>query len=137
MSNLNLTASDSNEQIVLTYLEANASDSLAERINAGTKTLKQCWNYIKAKAHEQANNGCACIEDKTVFGWAVHFFEEDSIKGEEFEKSSIGAAVKSSADKKPSDEVVAPEAPKPKQEKIKPKVTIVDAEQIGFDFFGG
>ena len=24
--------------------------------------------------------GCACIEDKEVFGWAVHYFEEDEIK---------------------------------------------------------
>ena len=30
-------------------------------------------------AQQEANY--ACIEDKTVFGWAIHYFEEDSIEG--------------------------------------------------------
>ena len=26
----------------------------------------------------------ACIEDKTVYGWAIHYFEEDDIQGKLF-----------------------------------------------------
>lgn len=86
---LKLEATTSNEKIILDYLNANASDALREKINGGKKTLKQCWAYITAQAKKQAKNGCAVIDDATVFGWAVHFFEEDSIKAETVKSSDV------------------------------------------------
>ena len=80
MTKLNLTAETQPEQIILDYLERNASDALAEKINTGKKTMKQCYAYIKGEAKKQAKDGCAAIEDRVVFGWAVHFFEEDELK---------------------------------------------------------
>ena len=79
MARLNLTAEGQNQNIVLAYLEENASDSLAERINSGKKTMRDCWSYITQQARKRATNNCACIEDREVFGWAIHFFEEDGI----------------------------------------------------------
>ena len=77
---INLTANNANEQRVLDYLEANASDVLAEKINGGNKTLNGFFAYARGEAQELAVNGCACVEDQTVFGWAVHYFEENEIK---------------------------------------------------------
>lgn len=77
---INLTANNANEQRVLDYLEVNASDVLAEKINTGKKTLKGFFVYARGEARKTAVNGCACIDDQTVFGWAVHFFEEEEIK---------------------------------------------------------
>lgn len=77
---INLTANNANEQRVLDYLEANASDVFAEKINGGKKTLKGFFAYARGEAQELAVNGCACVEDQTVFGWAIHYFEEDEIK---------------------------------------------------------
>lgn len=77
---LNLKAENANEQRVLDYLEANASEVLVEKINAGNKTLKGFFGYASGEAQKLAINGCACIEDKTVFGWAIHYFEEEEIK---------------------------------------------------------
>ena len=77
---INLTANNANEQRVLDYLEANASDVLAEKINTGKKTLKGFFEYASGDAQKLAVNGCACVEDQTVFGWAVHYFEEEDIK---------------------------------------------------------
>jgi len=77
---LKLKAENANEQRVLEYLEENASDVLAEKINAGNKTLKGFFGYASGEAKKLAVNGCACIEDKTVFGWAIHYFEEESLK---------------------------------------------------------
>ena len=39
--------------------------------------------YATDEARKQAEKGAssACIEDSVVFGWAVHYFEEDSIEG--------------------------------------------------------
>ncbi len=77
---LNLKAENANEQRVLDYLEENASEVLAEKINAGDKTLKGFFAYARGEAQELAVNGCACVEGRTVFGWAIHFFEEEEIK---------------------------------------------------------
>lgn len=122
---LNLEAKTSNERLLLKYLEENASDVLCEKINSGKKTLKQCWEYIRGEARKKAVNGCACIDDATVFGWAMHFFEEDGIKA---------AKVRGPVREEASDEVdeVIKEAPKPKAKKT---VLRKDETQLSFDFF--
>ena len=92
---LNLQAATKEEQKVKAYLEANASEVLAEKINNGVrvqkdgktlinkKTLAGFLKYACDEAKKQAEKGAssACIDDDTVYGWAVHYFEEDSIEG--------------------------------------------------------
>ena len=92
---LNLQATTKEEQKVKAYLEANASEVLAEKINNGVriqkdgktllskKTLAGFMRYACGEAKKQAEKGAssACIDDDTVYGWAVHYFEEDSIEG--------------------------------------------------------
>lgn len=85
---LKLTADTESEERVLDYLRGNVSESLAERINAGSKTLADCWKFITDEARKRAKNGCACIEDTEVYGWAIHFFEEDGITVKVPEKKS-------------------------------------------------
>lgn len=82
MNKLNLKANSDYERAILDYLESNASDALAAKINNGNKTLAQCFAYIRGQAQKEAKNNCAMIEDKVVYGWAVHFFEEDEIEAE-------------------------------------------------------
>lgn len=76
MARLTLKASSAEERIVLNYLEENASEELVEKINSGTRTMGDCWNYIRNKAKQKATSNCAVVQDTEVFGWAVHFFEE-------------------------------------------------------------
>lgn len=92
---LNLEAKTPAERKIKAYLEANASEILADKINNGVhiqkdgkmllnkKTLDGFMKFACDKAKKQAEKGasCACIEDDVVFGWAVHYFEEDSIEG--------------------------------------------------------
>lgn len=92
---LNLQATMKEEQKVKTYLEANASEVLAEKINNGVriekdgktlinkKTLTGFLKFACDEAKKQAEKGAssACIDDETVYDWAVHYFEEDSIEG--------------------------------------------------------
>lgn len=75
-----LQAKDDNEKIIQDYLEENASDTLAEKINNGKKTLADCWNYIISEAKSRAKSGCCVMRDAEVFGLSIHFFEEDEIK---------------------------------------------------------
>lgn len=127
---INLKAEGRNQELVLEYLEKNASDVLAEKINAGTKTMDDCWKFITAEAKKKAKNGCACIEDATVYGWAVHFFEEDEIKTQN-EYVNTGDTVKT----KHGEKAVRSEAKKP-EPKAKPKNELGGQISL-FDLVGG
>ena len=92
---LNLDAKTNEERKVKAYLEANASEILADKINNGVriqkdgktllnkKTIAGFMKYACDEAQKQAEKGAqyACIDDDVVYGWAVHYFEEDSIEG--------------------------------------------------------
>ena len=92
---LNLETNSREQELVKAYLEENASETLAEKINNGTpfekdektlinkKTLDGFMKYASNEARKLALKGAnsACVEDKVVYGWAVHYFEEDSIEG--------------------------------------------------------
>lgn len=47
------------------------------------KDLDGFMKYACIEAKSQANKGVmsVCIQDNIVFGWAMHYFEEDSIEG--------------------------------------------------------
>lgn len=127
---LNLTAKGDNEKIILQYLENNVSDVLAEKINSGTKTLADCWKFITECARKQAKDGCACIRDDVVFGWAIHFFEEDSIKPEPPKKEYINQ-------KMPNGDTVRVEAKKKeKPEPVEEKSELEKAQITLFDLMG-
>lgn len=95
MIKLNLTPQNKQEELILTYLQNNASETLADKINNGTpfekdghplfnkKTLSGFMKYACEEARKLAEKGAnsACVDDVTVYGWAIHYFEEDSIEG--------------------------------------------------------
>lgn len=95
MVELNLTATNKQEELILAYLQENASDMLADKINNGTpfekdgkplvnkKTLSGFMKYACDEARKLAEKGATstCVEDIAVYGWAIHYFEEESIEG--------------------------------------------------------
>ena len=95
MIKLNLETNCREQEIIKKYLEENASETLADKINNGVKiqkdnrtlinkkTLDTFLQYACEEARKLAAKGAkgACIEDKTVFAWAIHYFEEDTIEG--------------------------------------------------------
>lgn len=95
MKNINLTANDKEQELILAYLKANASATLAEKINNGVtiekdgkrlinkKTLDGFMKYACDEARKSAEKGktAAFVSDDVVYGWAIHYFEEDSIEG--------------------------------------------------------
>mgnify|MGYP004512286793 CR=1 FL=1 len=94
MITLNLTAKNKQEEMILAYLQENASEPLADKINNGTpfekdghpllnkKTLSGFMKYACEEARKLAEKGAnsACVDDATVYGWAIHYFEEESIE---------------------------------------------------------
>lgn len=95
MVKLNLTANGQEQTKILDYLQENASDTLADKINNGVfilkdgkrllnkKDLNGFMQYACDEAKKLAEKGAkyACVMDDVVYGWAIHYFEEESIEG--------------------------------------------------------
>lgn len=127
MIKLNLTPQNKQEELILTYLQNNVSEALADKINNGTpfekdghpllnkKTLSGFMKYACDEARKLAEKGAnsACIDDVTVYGWAIHFFEEDLIEGTLYtiDGEEYKPAPKKVATTKPA--TVKPQPPKP------------------------
>ena len=143
MKNLNLNPTTEPQKVVKAFLEQNASDVLADKINNGAvilkdgltlinkKTLDGFMKYATSEAQKMAEKGsrCACIQDDVVFGWAIHYFEEDSIEENLFnldgsKYSKVVEMPKKKADKKTTASKIKPIS----TEKIKP----VSGNQISF-----
>ena len=91
---LQLQTNNPQEEYIKAYLEKNADNVLAEKINKGTpftkdgktlinkKTIDGFMDYANKQAREIAEKGktYAMINEKTVCGWAIHYFGEDSIE---------------------------------------------------------
>jgi hypothetical protein len=92
---LNLEAKTKEQELILEYLEKHASNSLRDKINNGVrlnkegielvnkKTLDGFFSYATAEARKLADKGAnsACVRGEVVCGWAIHYFEENSIEG--------------------------------------------------------
>lgn len=95
MIELNLQTKSPEQEAIKSYLQENASETLADKINKGVPATVDGKPLINRKnldsfmkfACEEANKlsekdaRFACIKSDTVFGWAIHYFEEDSIIG--------------------------------------------------------
>ena len=95
MVTLNLVTKTNDDKIIKDYLEANASDVLAEKINNGTpfekdgkkllnkKTLENFMKFACGEAKKLAEQGVmgAFVDNDVVYGWAFHYFEEDDLEG--------------------------------------------------------
>lgn len=95
MIKLNLEAKSKAYELIKQYLEENVSETLADKINNGVritkdnktlinkKDLNGFWQFATEEARKTAEKGAkgAAVDDATVYGWAIHYFEEDSIEG--------------------------------------------------------
>lgn len=109
------------EQAIKIYLDKRAKeDSLfAEVYKKANKSIKGCCKYIYSKARELAKGGNAVgVDDATVYGWAVHYYDEDDIKVDKVKERV---------------EVVAPAAEPSRTEQPKPQSKPVQKRKRGED----
>jgi hypothetical protein len=120
------------KNIIKAHLDKMAQQDFAfsERYKLESKSLDKCIQYIKSQAQKQAKQGFAAIEDDVVYGWAVHYYQEDDVKVEEKVKAKV----------------VTPKAEKPKEaakiQEIKPIKALVKSKKddnkcVELDLFGG
>ena len=140
---LNLEAKTKEQQRIKAYLEENASDILAGKINNGVlikkdgkillnrKTMDGFVSFATEEARKQAEKGAryAMVEDDVVFGWAVHYFEEDSIEGTLY--NDDGSEYKEPSKATKSKPVSAPSKPKQAQISLfdEPEKTDIESPQ--------
>ena len=141
MITLNLTAKGMEQEALKQYLEENASETLADKINNGVriekdgktlinkKTLESFMDYAHEEAKKQAEKGSryACLHSDVVFGWAIHYFEEESIEGTLY--------LEDGTEYKPTPKVVPRKAETPKVETKKKAPEIDNGQQSMFDLF--
>lgn len=67
------------KQTIKNYLEKRAAEDelFAKTYAKENKSIDECCNYVMKCAKE---GGCAGYSDEEVFGWAVHYYDEDDIK---------------------------------------------------------
>lgn len=136
MPKLNLKTKNEAQELIKAYLEENASEILTEKINNGVriqkdgktlinkKTLDGFMKFACDEAKKQAEKGAhsACVEDAVVYGWAVHFFEEDSIEGTLYNEDGTEYKPPKPVSKpKPAVSATPPPAPK-----SKPQMSLFD-----------
>lgn len=65
--------------------------AFADKILSEKKSLKECWEYIKSQARKKAVSNCAKIDDTTVYGWAIHYFDEETLEDWKPVRASVSA----------------------------------------------
>lgn len=91
------------ENIIQSYIENRAKeDSLfAETCKKANKSIKGCCKYIYSQAKNMAKGGkVVCIDDDTVFGWAVHYYDGDDIETGDMDNGLV--EVSASSEEAPS-----------------------------------
>lgn len=135
MITINLNAESKAQKRLKEFLEQNASETLADKINNGVyieKDGKRLLNkkdfdgfikYATEEARKQAAKGDtgACLDDSEVFGWVIHYFEEDDIIGTLFNED--GSEYKAPTPVKTTTPSVTYTPPKPAP---KPQMSIFD-----------
>ena len=144
MKNLKLNATSEPTKRIKQYLEQSASDMLADKINNGVqvekdgqtlinkKTLDGFMKFATEEARKIAEKGsmCACVDDATVFGWAVHYFEEESIIEKLYNPDGTEYVPQKKVEKKPETK-----KPTPKKAVDEPKKIVSFESQMSlFDF---
>ena len=124
---IKLEAKNATERQILDFLTENASEALAEKINGGTKTLAGAWKYVEGQARKHLGGKSGGVDDATVFGWAVHFFEEGSVQ----------AATDEADEAQADDEAGDDETPTPFQPKAKKDAAAAPAVTEFERMFGG
>lgn len=68
------------KQAIKTYLDnrAKTDELFAVAYAKPNKNLDECFNYILGEAKKRGN--AVYLPDEVVFGWAVHYYDEDDIK---------------------------------------------------------
>lgn len=67
-------------KIDVIYQHLTTIPGMGEKMRNPKKTITDMFKYIENQARKQAVKGCAMVEDQVVFGWAVHYYDEENVE---------------------------------------------------------
>lgn len=72
------------KDVIKKYLDERAAQDPQFAISYAkpNKNLDECVDYIMSEARKEIKGSSGYLEDEKVFGWAVHYYDEDNIKVE-------------------------------------------------------
>lgn len=72
------------KDIIKKHLDKMAAQdfAFAERYKDPKKSLSECMKYITSQAKKKVKSGGVWLEDSIVYGWAVHYYQEEDLKVE-------------------------------------------------------
>ena len=137
MPELNLTAKTKEQEIVLQHLKPMVSDTLAEKINNGVKIQKDGKTLLNKKdldgfieyayaealkiSTDKKSGNTLAVDGTVIMGWAIHYFEEDSIEGKLYNEDGTEYKIQSTVAAKA--QTVTYTLPKPQP---KPQLSMFD-----------
>lgn len=118
------------ETTIKNYLDSRAqTDSLfAEAYRKANKSIKECCRYIISQARKLGGTAVA-VDDATVYGWAVHYYDEDDIK--------VEATVEPARVTAPAAVVAPPKPAKPAPKVMEKKKAKAEADRRQLSLFDG
>lgn len=132
------------KELIKAHLEKMAAQdfAFAERYKLETKSLDECLKYITAQAKKKAKGNCAAIEDAVVYGWAVHYYQEDDVKVEQVKAKVTASKIPPMADESKWEDTTICGAKAQVPKEVKPiKALVKDKKNenkcIEMDLFAG
>ena len=130
MPQLNLTAKTKEQEIVLQHLKPMVSNTLAEKINNGVKIQKDGKTLLNKKdldgfieyayaealkiSKDKKSGNTLAVDGTIIMGWAIHYFEEDSIEGTLYNEDGTEYKIQPKSTAKAPAVKPAPPKPQPK-----------------------
>lgn len=76
------------KKVIKDYLDqrAQTDELFAEVYAKPNKSIDECMEFIMGEARHLGGNA-VCVPDDVVFGWAVHYYDEDDLEVEKISQS--------------------------------------------------
>ena len=90
-------------------------EDIREKLDNPNKSIGKMFKYIRKKAEKMQKEGCAMVHHTVVYGWAVHYWDEDELDEEIEAKPSSTTAVEPKESAKTESKPVEKPVKKPKK----------------------
>jgi len=109
---------------IIAHLESVCDAEYDGLLNQPHKSFRRMWIFVREKARERAVDGCAFIDDATVFGWIDEYVGLDDKEEVEAEEKTE----KEKANKKPAKKTAAKPTKKTEKFDVEKEIKNVQAE---------
>lgn len=130
LERIKLLSNDIKKQPILKIVDYLVSrNDMNEKYLNEEKSLNQMFEFITQQARKKSNGDCVMIDNDTIFGWAIHYWDEPNDKLGLDKPSNIQP--KEEKNKETLDKVQKAEEKKIKSEPIseEAELTLLDFEE--------